>query len=341
MRSDRGSACACAVTLFAASLLLLLPLALAACGDSGSATPSPAAASMPTVAASPSPSWSPTMAPATIPKVKAGQVLPFKELAAMFAYDKARPLNVDLQPDSSRSQPGTTVETISYAYGDDKTASGYLVTPEGDGPFPVVVYAPGWTTDVSMYFDDAAALAKKGFAGLLLQEAPSLRCWTFDPEIDCRGVIDNVTQERRGLDVLHTLPQIDTTRIGFVGWSNGAHLLGGVMAGVDERVKAYALIGMARPATNYAGLGSPVPKGAKGDRIRAQLALWDPVSYLGHSGETAFLFINGDGDVNAMRDAKAFMAAAPRPKAWKVYDGGHALTPEAATYLQKWLEQNL
>ncbi len=327
----------CRARASAASALTLVVIvfafALAACGGSGTTS----SASPSATGASPSPSWSPTMSPAAIPKVKAGQLPPFKQLAAMFAYDTSQPLGFESQP--GESQPGCTVETISYAYGESQ-ASGYLVTPEGDGPFPVVVYAPGWRTDVSLFLDDATAMAKKGYAGLLLQEAPSMECWTLDPDTDCRGVIENVTQERRGLDLLTTLPQIDTKRIGFVGWSNGAHLLGGVMAGVDVRVKAYTLIGMARPTSNYRILGDET-KGKTWDRTAAEIALWDPVSYLSHNRGSAFLFINGDGDPNAMRDAKAFMAAAPRQKTWKVYDGGHSLTPEAATYLQAWMQKNL
>ena len=42
-----------------------------------------------------------------------------------------------------------------------------------------------------------------------------------------------------------------------------------------------------------------------------------------------------------MQDAKAFVAAAPDPKTWKVYDGGHALTPEAADYMKEWLQESL
>jgi dienelactone hydrolase len=331
-RSIHSTRAALVAALF---LILLGALVLAACGSTSTTASGP-----PTVVPPPSPSWSPTMSPAAIPKVQAGQSPPFKQLAAMFAYDTSQPPGLQLQPYPSKSQPGATVETISYAYGENQ-ANGYLVTPQGAGPFPVVVYAPGWQTDVSMFLDDAIALAKQGYAGLLLQEAPSMQCWTFDPKLDCRGVVENVTQERRGLDAIETLPQIDAKRIGFVGWSNGAHLLGGVLAGVDSRVKAYALIGMARPASNYWGLGHAVPKGAKGDRTRAQLALWDPVTYLSQNAGSAFLFINGKKDVNAMRDAPAFMAAAPKPKTWKVYDGGHALTPAAGNYLLQWLQENL
>jgi predicted esterase len=35
------------------------------------------------------------------------------------------------------------------------------------------------------------------------------------------------------------------------------------------------------------------------------------------------------------------MTAAPKQKTWKVYDGGHSLTPEAAKYLQGWMQKNL
>ncbi len=324
------------------ALVLLAPVTLAACGGSGSSASNPPSATPSEAAATavPSPSWSPTMSPAAIPVVKPGQKLPpFSELKSMFAYDAVQPLGFESQP--GEPQPGATVETIYYAYGDSQ-ASGYLVMPEGAGPFPVVVYAPGWRTDASMFLDDAAAMSRKGYAGLLLQEAPSMECWTFDPDTDCRGVIENVTQERRALDLLETLPRIDTKRIGFVGWSNGAHLLGGVLAGIDDRVKAYVLIGMARPASNYRGLmEDATPTGRAWDRIVAQLALWDPVTYLRHNRGSAFLFMNGDGDSNAMQDAKAFIAAAPDPKTWKVYDGGHAPTAGAAKYMQEWLLENL
>ncbi len=333
MKRSRAKRSCWAATL---AVFVVALLALAACGGSDTTTSTSPAASQATA----SPSWSPTMSPAPIPVVKPGDKLPpFSELKAMFAYDATEPLGFESQP--GESQSGSTVETISYAYGGNQ-ASGYLVTPEGEGPFPVVVYAPGWRTDVSMFLDDAAALARTGYAGLLLQEAPSMQCWTFDPTTDLRGVIENVTQERRGLDLLKTLPQIDTSRMGFVGWSNGAHLLGGVLAGIDERVKAYVLIGMARPTSNYRGLmEDATPTGKAWERLAAQLATWDPVTYLSHNEGSAFLFINGDGDSNAMQDAAAFVAAAPAPKKWKVYDGGHAPTPAAGKYIQRWLEENL
>ena len=278
------------------------------------------------------------MSPAPIPVVKPGDKMPpFSELTAMFAYDASQPLGLETKP--AEPQPGCTVEAVWFDVGDNQ-ATGYLVTPQGEGPFPVVVYAPGWQTDVVMFMDDAVALARRGYAGLLLQEPAWATYWSFDPRADLQAVVQTVTQARRGLDLLATLPQIDAQRIGFVGWSNGAHLLGGIAAGVDERIKAYVLIGMARPVTNYRGLGG-LPKGAKGARVAAQLALWDPVNYLGHNRGAAFLLLSGKGDSNAMQDAKAFFAAAPRQKTWKVYSGGHSATPAANRFWQAWMLKNL
>ena len=94
--------------------------------------------------------------------------------------DPAAGLRVAASASLSRDRPSRRSPTPTAS----NQASGYLVTPEGEGPFPVVVYAPGWRTDVSMFLDDATALAKKGYAGLLLQEAPSMQCWTFDPKTD-------------------------------------------------------------------------------------------------------------------------------------------------------------
>ena len=281
------------------------------------------------------------MEPGTIPTAKPGQKLPeFSKLKAMFAYDTSEPLGFESRP--AKPQPGCSVDSVEYEC-DGHQATGYLVLPAGEGPFPVVVYAPGWRTDVTMFLDDAVALAHRGYAGLLLQEPSWVSYWSLDPRDDCRAVVQTVNQARRGLDLLETLPKIDAKRIGFVGWSNGAHLCGGIAAGVDERIKAYVLIGTARPTSNYRNLlpAAGIPKGAAWNRLAARLALWDPVTYLSHNRGSSFLLLNGKGDPNAMQDANAFLAAAPKPKTWKVYAGGHSPTTAAAEYWQAWMLRNL
>ena len=338
-REDAGrSSVSITMALALTSLAVLALLALSACGGSSTTASTSAAPSQ--AAASPSPSWSPTMSPAPIPVVKPGDKLPpFSELEAMFAYDASQPLGLETTP--AEPQPGCTVDAIWFDVGDNQ-ATGYLVTPQGEGPFPVVVYAPGWQTDVMMFMDDAVALARKGYAGLLLQEPAWATYWSFDPEADLQAVVQTVTQARRGLDLLATLPRSTRSASASSARATAPTCCGGVLAGVDERVKAYVLIGMARPASNYRGLmEDATPTGKAWDRIAAQLALWDPVTYLGHNRGSAFLLLNGNGDSNAMQDGKAFVAAAPDPNTWKVYSGGHSATPAANRFWQAWMLKNL
>jgi hypothetical protein len=53
---------------------------------------------------------------------------------------------------------------------------------------------------------------KKGYAGLLLEETSGV--WDKDPVTAVRAFADYAISERRGLDLLETMPQIDAKRIG-------------------------------------------------------------------------------------------------------------------------------
>ena len=56
-----------------------------------------------------------------------------------------------------------------------------------------------------------------------------------------REGIQVAVDARRGLDVLERRPDVEGERIGFVGLSQGA-MMGGVLAGVDKRFRAFALV---------------------------------------------------------------------------------------------------
>ena len=103
-----------------------------------------------------------------------------------------------------------------------------------------------------MSAEDAAALSRQAYAGLMLEEpwaAPAAtRAWDVMARKEARDVVEYTVQERRALDLLATLPKIDMTRVGFVGWSYGASI-GARLAGVEDRVKAYALSGVAASPT--------------------------------------------------------------------------------------------
>jgi dienelactone hydrolase len=325
-------------------LVLLIALALGACGGSNttaSTSPSAAPSQAAAVTASPSPSWSPTMSPAPIPVLKPGQKPPpFSDLKAMFAYDKTEPFGLTELAVQERTVDGVTFRCLIFQSGGQR-AIAYLALPEGEGPFPVVVYAPGRMTNAMDSAEYAVTLAKKGYAALLIEE-PSVNFDSFDAPADIAAYVLYATQERRALDLLETMPEIDAKRIGFFGWSNGA-ILGSLLAGLEDRIKAYVFLGVPGKTTyspeEKESMG--VPTGAKFSRWAAQVSVIDNFVYVGHNKGAPMLFINGKDDVNAMHDAKAFLAAAPKGATWHVYAGGHGDTPAANKYWQAWMLKNL
>jgi len=83
------------------------------------------------------------MSPAPIPAVKPGQKPPpFSELKKMFAYDKTEPFALREIPNLEQTVDGVTYRCVTFQSGGE-LASGFLALPKGDGPFPVVVTAPG------------------------------------------------------------------------------------------------------------------------------------------------------------------------------------------------------
>jgi dienelactone hydrolase len=282
------------------------------------------------------------MSPAPIPVVKPGQKPPpFSELKALFAYDTAEPFGLQKHPEFDKTGAGLTLPCITYQSGGNQ-AFGFLVMPEGEGPFPVVVYAPGWMWQVERtWAHDAGVMAKKGYAGLLLAE-PSTPFNTFDAPTDIASYIRYATQERRALDLLATLPQIDSKRIGFAGWSNGA-FVGSLLAGLEDRIKAYVFLGLGGTTTYSAEekkeLGAPT--GAAFARWAARMSVIDNTAYVGHNKGAKLLFINGKDDANAMHDAKAFLAAAPEGTTWRLYAGDHWPDGAAKKFIIAWLVKNL
>jgi len=257
-------------------LVLIALLALAACGGSSStATTAPSAtSSVPSFGEvmMMTPTAVSTAAPLAIPRVKPGEKPPaFADLVEMFAYDATEPLGFE-QTGGMTTPAGNTGQWIQFQSG-GATATGFLVMPKGKGPFPVVVYAHGHGMGVELWLDEAAAMAKKGYAGLLVDEVGTSDFWTYGGDREIEAWVRYVIQERRALDLLATLPKLDTGRIGFVGLSNGG-VLGGLLAGVDDRVEACVLMGAAGAATSGAWARQHTYPEAAPNRSAAAFARW-------------------------------------------------------------------
>ena len=334
-----------AVACLGMAYVVLAALALVACGGGGSAvseaTGSPAATSP-----SPSPS-------STIPSLQdlqgqqAGSTstlvvdIPpadasFSRLKKMFAYDRGEPLA--FREVGAAGWGGARNQFIEYTSA-GCTVTGSLAVPKGDGPFPVVVMAAPGTMGF-IYKRQVPALTRAGFA-VLTVDAPNVR----DPYLDLDGIEAEpernieanarwVVDLRRALDLVGTLPKLDSERVGYVGFS-GTGMLGALLAGVDSRVKAYVL--------DYAGGSNKGLEGLTGE-------VQDPTTYLAHNRGAAFLFQytkeDTDDGVFAPDRVAKMLEAAPEPKTFRWVKGGHGALFESADspgsrYYRAWLEKNL
>ena len=325
----------------ATSLILFTMLALVACGGSGTPATSSPAASEAAVTPSPSPTWSPTATPAPVPVVRPGDELPaFSTLEAMFAYDPSEPRDFRELTNLDQTLDGVKFRCFTIRTGGE-LVPGYLSLPEGTGPFPVVMYAPGSGTEALSWSAAAAELAKKGYAGLLLEESGG-PFWTYDGVADGQAFVRYTVDARRVLDLLATMPEIDMTRAGFVSWSNGGRL-GSFLSGVDGRLKTFVFVGLNnQDVTTWSRKEQRELKAAGVDLegYAAQQSIFDPAVYFSRNRDARFLFIWGDEEITPAVK-RWYAASAPRHSTVHMVPGSHWVSPAARKYLVAWVEKNL
>jgi len=269
-------------------------------------------------------------------------------LEQLLAYDAAAAL--DLKVVATERADGVVTEDITFR-GAGETVEAYLVRPEaGAGPFAGVLFVhwfepPNPTSNRTQFLPEARALARRGVVSLL----PST-FWS-DPErykarrwqTDFDNSVAQAKNLRRALDVLLSRPGVDARRVAYVGHDYGA-MFGALIAGVETRPKAYALIaGASRFADWYLfGSSTGVPAGEDLARFRQQLARIDPVTALGRARGSFFLQF-GEQDKYTPRDNfLAFYAATPEPKRLATYHSGHDMAADIIRHDRTvWLAEQL
>jgi dienelactone hydrolase len=261
-----------------------------------------------------------------------------------FDYDASAPLRV--QEAGVQTYGGIAVHDLSYASPVRGRVPAYLVLPPGKGPFPVVLFAPGSSGTRDELLGDAQDLARLGFAGFLFTP-PILRpdgpfLTTCNAAKDVATVVQYVKEERRALDVIASMPKLDSDHIGYVGFSLGADF-GGILAGVEHRIDAYALqsgrghfsvfpVGQCRQKLNKTKLTA----------YRRAMTAADAVPYVGHAAPAAILVQNGTLDpISPRADVLALYRAANGPKTIRWYRSAHRLPPAATSFRNRWLLERL
>jgi dipeptidyl aminopeptidase/acylaminoacyl peptidase len=137
---------------------------------------------------------------------------------------------------AARSQPAadsSKYQDVFYASGNLRIQA-YLYKPEGDGPFPAVIYNHG-TRDgrerASFPFPHVGKmLTRAGYAVLVPERRGYGKSdggiWWQEVGSDQSRVIPRLQAETddvlAGIDYLRTLPYVDAKRLAVMGWSFGA-----------------------------------------------------------------------------------------------------------------------
>lgn len=267
-----------------------------------------------------------------------------------FDYDAKAPL--DVQISSTEKKDGLTRHTLTYASPRGGRVPAMLIVPDGKGPFAGMLLMHGAPGNYGQMIPEAEDLARRGTLALLIdapfsrgdrkQSAP-LR---FD-EQDRADQIQLIVDLRRGIDLLLARPEVDPKRLGFLGISYGG-AMGGLLAGVDNRIAAYALaVGDGGIVSHFTGAddtNGPLQQMPKeyASRWLERMEPIEPIRFIGRAAPAHILFQNGRQDTMVPpADAEAYQKAASEPKKVLWYDAGHGLNRQAIVDRHEWLTERL
>jgi dienelactone hydrolase len=258
---------------------------------------------------------------------------------------------------------------LNYAGASGDRVPAYLLIPPGGGPFPAIIWGH-WLKKGSPlankdeFLEEAVVLARSGVVSLLI-DAPQARNEWVEAKGDAgpleaarqqsEASVHQVTDLRRGIDLLYGRPDVDRKRIAYVGHSWDAHV-GAILAGVETRISAYVLM-----ASGYAdeeeAFASKDPqtiahiKEVGADNVHEyfrEYAWDDPVYFLGHTDrESIFLqFASGDAGSAGLaaykQQAQKYLERfSAKDKKMEFYDAPHALNAAARLDRDRWLQKHL
>jgi len=345
-------------------LFLLILLVLCACGlvpaspsplPSSTATIQPSALPDPVKEVGSCPSGevaAPDVADSWSPPPEATSITPLScdEIGEVFAYDPQVPL--DIQEVGRRREEGVTIIDLTYASPMGGRVPATLVVPDGDGPFAGMLYQHGMPSTRQQYILAGVAYARMGSVVLLI-DAPYVRRTNGGlynsitmTEQDRREQIQYIVDLRRGIDLLLSRSEVDPERLGYVGFSYGAHI-GGLLAGVEARLKAYVLQGGDAGLVTH--LNNRTNRGewyARPEKTRRQWVAWmwpiEPIHSVSCASPAALLFQNGTLDTVVFpADALPYQDAGSEPKTVRWYCSGHNLNGAALQDQAEWLSERI
>jgi dienelactone hydrolase len=235
--------------------------------------------------------------------------------------------------------PSWTREKVTYLSG-GKRVIAYLYLPKGFArPLQVIHFSPGGDVEggsrtlsasiearLTPFIRGGRAVFSVVLEGFL--ERPHAQ-GSEEPDTRLQEYVDltvtQVTEMRRGLDYLETRPDVDASRIAFVGFSAGAGS-GVVVTALDPRYRS-VLFGSS-------GIWmEEVADAAAANRINFAPRIAAPK-----------LMLQGRYDEEAPLESSArpLFRLMREPKRLEIYEGGHALRPQIyIPVFNKWLDETV
>lgn len=266
-----------------------------------------------------------------------------REPKTHFDYDPAASL--EPEPHGVKQHDGVSIADLSFTTLQGDTWKAYWLTPPGHGPFAAVLYVHPAPGSRETFLNEALTLARQGAASLLLQ-APWAQPEAWMQKVSkLKGQRKLFTQIaidlRRLVDWMLAQPDIDLARVGFVGHSLGA-LMGGILSGVEKRIKAFVLMAGSGSFTDVAVANVPDLQGEPLRQYAESIAPIDPVHYVNHASPSAVFYqIALNDQVFPLARAQAFADAGSEPKLVSHYTADHYLNSAAQADRIEWLQTRL
>jgi hypothetical protein len=269
--------------------------------------------------------------------------------ASVFDYDAKAPL--DVQVVSTQKEGTLTLQEITYASPKGGRVPATLIVPDGKGPFAGILLMHGAPGTRDRMLPEARELAQRGAVTIAIN-APFSRpgrapedMIRFD-ERDRDDQIQLIVDLRRAVDVLLARKDVDPARLAYTGRSYGG-AMGGLLAGVEKRIKAYALVvGDGGLVAHFTGIDdrgrSPLEQMPREERQRWLAAMQpiEPVRFVGKAAPSHLLFQNGMQDqLVPPVDGRAYQEAGSEPKTLLWYQAGHQLNDEAVRDRHLWFAE--
>ena len=266
----------------------------------------------------------------------------------LFDYDMQSTLSVT--ENSIQQENGYTLHDLHYDSPKGGSVPAYLLIPDGEGPFAGLILMHGSSGSRESLLPLAQDLVLTG-AAVLTISGPSARTpnrdWIHFTSQDRDEQIQLIVDLRRGVDVLIQHADVDRSRIGYIGYSYGA-AMGGLLAGVEPRIKAYGLMvgdgGLVNHFTDgerpIGGFES-VSSAAREAWLNAMSPI-EPINFVGQASPSALFFQNARRDsLVTEEDALAYQAAGSEPKRVEWYDSDHGLPTQAYLDMVDWLAEQI